>query len=455
MPETVLKFSPSWMSEDQRDIFADRHRFKVIRAGRRWGKTTGAATDADLKCIVERGRKELWVDVNQKNIDAYVEQCFLPILPKEIYHWEKQHKVLTFRLGGESHNSKIVFGSVERPEGLEGFGYKRIRLNEAGIILKGAKGESLWRRTLRPMIMEPQADGTQAGADFIGTPKGLGLFKELSGRCVKEPEIWKEYHRTTYDRPDIDEREIAEIVKDLTPNEYRQEILAEFLDSEDRDLVIPYDIAHAAYERDLERDRSYRPIWGVDVAVSGNDESALAKRQWHRLIEPTKTWREKEGPQLAGIIQEEFEATEETERPSVILVDMIGWGYSAFTHMLELGLPVRGVNVANKANNADRYFQKRDELWFKARKWLEVGSIWGDVELMREFTFPVFEEMQRDGRIKVESKKDMRSRNIKSPNRADAFCLTMDAGIEKVEESRLGPWFKKKPIKSSGTWMSL
>ena len=67
---------------------------------------------------------------------------------------------------------------------------------------------------------------------------------------------------------------------------------------------------------------------------------------------------------------------------------------------------------------------KRAEMWKAARDWLKAGgAIPADPTLRDELQAP--EIVPRiDGKVQIESKKDMKSRGIPSPNRADALVLS-------------------------------
>lgn len=118
-------------TQPQLDIFfGDVRRFNAIAKGRRFGATRGAAHACIEWCI--EGMPVLWGDTVQGNISRYVDRYFLPVLrASSIDHeWRQQERIL--KVGG----GYIDFRSADRPENWEGFGYKRIVLNEAGMILK-------------------------------------------------------------------------------------------------------------------------------------------------------------------------------------------------------------------------------------------------------------------------------------------------------------------------------
>ncbi|WP_223147418.1 hypothetical protein, partial [Campylobacter novaezeelandiae] len=108
----------------------------------------------------------------QANLQKYYVLYFiseLKKLPKEFYSWSVQDKKLII------NKAVLHMRSAERSENIEGFGYDHVILNEAGIILKGSKGEYLWYNAIRPMIL----DNPKSRAIIGGVPKGKNLFYEL------------------------------------------------------------------------------------------------------------------------------------------------------------------------------------------------------------------------------------------------------------------------------------
>ena len=432
----VLRLNLTWHSEDQRAIFASGARFLSLRAGRRWGKTKGAMHRMTELLFQEKPTKHLWIDTTQRNIDLYFEEHLRPILPKDSYKFDLKKKVLTI-----FNQSGVHFGSAERPENLEGFGYDFLWANEAGLIFRGPAGERLWSNTLRPMTIEKGG----AGCRFIGTPKGPGLFEEFCRRGESEdPEWadWEEIHRVSYDRPGITQEEIDRLVQEYpggrTSLAFRQEILAEFLAGQDDQAFILYASARDALDRKIKEDRSFEVVWGCDPAGHGDDVAALAKRRSLRLLEPVLiNDGDLDGESGAQWIQTLWEATKPEDRPATIIVDASSWGEGWYTHARAMGLPVRPVNWATKASQPTRFYRLRDELWWKAKDWLARGSLGGDTLLMQEMVRPNLDLNWRERNIiKVESKPDMLRRfslrgmrkHGLSPNRADAFVLTFASG---------------------------
>jgi hypothetical protein len=189
------------------------------------------------------------------------------------------------------------------------------------------------------------------------------------------------------------------------------------------DGVIPLSLCEAARVREVQPIASAPVIWGLDVARFGDDSTALAKRKGNVQLEPTREWYGLDTMQVAGMIAAEYR--DSREKPWCINVDVIGIGAGVVDRLEELGLPVRGINVAESASASVKYMRLRDELWFLGREWLEARDcrLAEDDELVGELVTAKY-KIESSGKIKVESKDDMKKRGVASPNRADAWLLT-------------------------------
>ncbi len=158
--------------------------------------------------------------------------------------------------------------------------------------------------------------------------------------------------------------------------------------------------------------------------------------------------RGKDTMQTAGWVKAEWDALLPSLRPSSINIDLIGIGAGVVDRLRELKLPVRGINVSEAASTSDRYMNLRSELWWKGREWFEKrdsalhglgwkwnkalqlweredGLVWKDEFLAAELALPTF-DYSSAGKITVEQKKvTMKRTGQPSPNRADAFLLTL------------------------------
>lgn len=170
----------------------------------------------------------LWVDTINANIDRYYDRFFLPILkrlPDYVpWKWNAQKRELKIA------DSVIDFRSADHPESIEGFGYKVIFLNEAGIILRD---NYLYSNAILPMLL----DYPDSQLIAAGVPKGKHKksgdkhkFFELHENAIANKPGYKHLHYTSFDNPLLDKDEINKMINEMTELEAKQEIFGEFVE---------------------------------------------------------------------------------------------------------------------------------------------------------------------------------------------------------------------------------
>ena len=114
--------------------------------------------------------------------------------------------------------------SLQDKDASRGRKYKRAVINEAA---KVPDLEYSWNAVIRITLAD-----LRGGAVFGSTPKGLNYFWQLyrKGEDPQEKE-WACFKKTTYDNPYISRAEIDEMRRTLPEIIFRQEVMAEFVDS--------------------------------------------------------------------------------------------------------------------------------------------------------------------------------------------------------------------------------
>jgi len=203
-------------------------KFKIVTKGRRTGITRGSA-NACIEYLIDGTAPVLWGDTIHANIDKYFTRYFLPELKRNnIKHqWESQKKQLTI------NGNVCDFRSADNPENWEGFGYKVIILNEAGIILKN---KDLYTNTVLPMLL----DYPDSKLIAAGVPKGKFLksglehpFYTLAKRALEGNSKYELISLTSYDNPVLNETDIRELeieIGSMSPSAVEQEIYGKFID---------------------------------------------------------------------------------------------------------------------------------------------------------------------------------------------------------------------------------
>ena len=257
---------------------------------------------------------------------------------------------------------------------------------------------------------------------LIGNPtRSSGFF----WRChLMERDRWFTMRVSSADSKRVTPDFVTEIAQryGTDSNAYRVRVLGEFPVADDNTLIAA-SLVDDAMSRDVALDLSAVEIWGVDVARFGTDASVLIKRRGSVVPEMPRRWRQFDTMQLAGAIKQEYDA--QGVKPALIVIDVIGIGAGVVDRLHEQNLPILGVNVAEVASTTGRYARLRDELWVRCREWLETRScrLPRDDQLRDDLVAPRYAFLS-DGRMQVESKNQMRSRGLASPDSADALIHT-------------------------------
>jgi hypothetical protein len=246
--------------------------------------------------------------------------------------------------------------------------------------------------------------------------------------------FWHTMHVACADSTQVTQAYIDECKEEYgeDSNAFRVRVLGEF-PVEGDDVVIPLHLVESAIGRDVEP--VGEEVWGLDVARFGDDRSALAKRRGNCQVGPVKWVRNKDLMQVTGWVVAEY--NEAKHKPVAIFTDVIGVGAGVVDRLAEQGLPVVGINVAETPAFGDKFMRLRDELWWNAREWFfqRDCALSDDGALLSELTLATY-NYTSGGKIKVEGKDEIKKRSRltangrgKSPDLADAFCLTFSNGI--------------------------
>ena len=164
-------------------------------------------------------------------------------------------------------------------------------------------------------------------------------------------------------------------------------------------------------------------ILAVDVARYGSDRSVILRRRGD-CVEDIQVLRQMNTMQVTGWVV----AAIREHNPAHVLVDEIGIGAGVVDRLRELGHPVRGVNVAQKARDDKTFANLRAEGYWNLRDHFVSGriSIPNDSELIAELATLRY-NYNSHGHLKIESKEEIRKRGLPSPDKADALMLSYQA----------------------------
>ena len=243
----------------------------------------------------------------------------------------------------------------------------------------------------------------------------------------KEANYWINLHWSAEDSDLITPDQIQYLREKYgeSSSQYRVSVLGEPPEMDDGSLI-PYDWCMDSANLQLTPNEKDPVIMGVDVARMGKDSSIILIRQ---------------GPIIKEIHELKQVDTVELSRwvamraadwnPRAIYVDAVGLGIGVVDELNRQSIAnVYPVNVSRAANNPRKFSLLRDELWWKLRERFEKSHIsladCPDQGLISEISSIKY-MVKDNGKIKIESKQEMRDRNMPSPNKGDALMLTMMA----------------------------
>ena len=232
----------------QLEVHNSDARFKVLSAGRRWGKTRLGVNE----CLdaASKGGRAWWVSPSYKTSEV----GWRPLrqIARKIPNAEVR---LADRMVILPGGGLVAIRSADNPDSLRGEGLDFVVMDECAFMQKEA-----WTEAIRPSLSD-----RLGRALFISTPKGRNFFWELYQRGINGEEGWQSWTFPTVNNPYIQASEIEAARRDLPEIIFRQEYLAEFID--DSGGVFRR-VQEAATLKPQEPQAGRQYIAGVDVASS-------------------------------------------------------------------------------------------------------------------------------------------------------------------------------------------
>lgn len=207
----------------------------------------------------------------------------------------------------------------------------------------------------------------------------------------------------------------------LFDQEYPGTAALAFQSSTVNPLINPSDVMAAVNSKYM--DMNAPLVIGCDPAgdgVNDADRTAIAFRRG-RVCFRLEYHEALNTMQIAGKLAE----YNREMQPDGIFVDKGGLGAGVYDRLLELNIPVVGVNNATRATNSERFENKRAEMWWTMQEWFadHPTRIPNNAALISDLTAPQ-PKVSSNGRKLLEKKEDMVKRQVRSPDGADALSLT-------------------------------
>lgn len=202
------------LSEVQQIVADDESRFKLVVAGRRWGKSFLAMHE-----IAKHARQPKQnIFVVFPSYRAAKQILWEPLKEKFLrVNWAKKinESDLSITL---VNGSRIYLRSADNIEALRGVSISHLIMDEAALIDK-----RMWTEICRPALSDQKG-----GALFITTPKGKGSWIYDLYQGANTQPGWRAFSFTTLEGGNVDPEEIETARNELDEKSFRQEYEASF-----------------------------------------------------------------------------------------------------------------------------------------------------------------------------------------------------------------------------------
>ncbi|MEI6235355.1 MAG: phage terminase large subunit [Planctomycetota bacterium] len=231
--------------EGQQQVLEMPGRYKVAICGRRFGKTVAAALAAIRTCEARPNQRVWWISPIQDQSDRVERDVTFWLKERTVSSRSKRKKsddieselneaaaVLQWTHRTSEHalvcdnGSRMEFHSAHTPDRLRGAGLDLAIIDEAADV-----SEYTWKEVVKPMLLE-----SRGKAFVVGTPRGKNNWLHrifMLGNNQESRGPYSSIQLPTTANPLIPAADLEEYKLDMTPEKYRQEFEAEFIDGVD------------------------------------------------------------------------------------------------------------------------------------------------------------------------------------------------------------------------------
>lgn len=217
--KTYVGFTPHLKQKEMiQGILSSSAKYHICCVGRQFGKSLMGINLALYWAINNNNWTILWVSPVYSQASKVQKEIIQAIGEADIVKSANysSNEILL------KNGSSIIFRSAERYDNIRGLTVDYAIIDEAAF----CKDEA-WSEAIRPTLV---VRGKKVL--FISTPKGKNYFYELFQLGLSEDyPKYQSYKGSSYDTPFIDTEEINDAKKTLPENVFRQEYMAEFIDS--------------------------------------------------------------------------------------------------------------------------------------------------------------------------------------------------------------------------------
>lgn len=255
-------------------------RFKILRCGRRTGKTYFIIIDALSLCLLYPNLSIAYIGLTYGHAKDVVWEDFLRLGDGLIAYKNSQELLIRLHNG-----SRIKLYSWDSIDNMLGKKYHKVYGDEVAVAKNFRKA---WDDVIEPTLLDYHGE-----AWLTSMPRGKGHFKQLIDES-KTKDDWADFHFTSYDNESIPnvKADLDRKRKDIAPSVFAQQYLAEFTDLEgkvytefNRDNTLtqcPFEPVKYGFSVDFGYNH---PLAGYLYAIGADDQVHVLDELYHRKLD--------------------------------------------------------------------------------------------------------------------------------------------------------------------------
>jgi len=410
---------PSPQQTEALRAFACDNARVAIKSGHGTGKSTllswlilwGITTHQHIKIPVTAPTAHQLSDVLWSEVRKWGDKLLEP--------WKSSLEITAdmVRYSGASGFAVARTGRKESPEALQGFHDDNLffLIDEASgvpdVVFQVAQGTL---STVGARVLMAANPTRNTGYFYDAFHRNRDRWQRLTFSCLDSPHVSPDYAV-----------EIAEAYG-ADSDIYKVRVLGEFPSTSMAQLISPDLIDKSIRQAHRINVYGHMPkILGCDVSYFGDDSSVIYMRQG---LVAQELWssRNVDTAQFAQAIARIWRENE----CDACFVDVTGWGAGVVDTLRTLHFNPMPVYFGGSAGDSTRFVNKRVEMWWKMKEWLEAGGCVPDnTDLRDDLCAPEY-YYSANGKIGLERKEDMRKRGLPSPDKADALAMTFAEEVQ-------------------------
>lgn len=250
------------LHDKQKNVVRSLARFKIIRAGRRSGKSTLEIEEMLFEAMSHKDRNIFYISPTQIQSRKIIWEALKSRLNNV---GDANEARLEIKLPTTDGGFSMIYVSGwENRENFRGMKAHLIVFDELDTMKNFFIG---WQEIFRPALTD-----TAGKATFIGTPKKENPNLRRLEKIAETDIDYEAFHFTTSDNPHVPESEIKKAKEELDYDTYKQEYLAEYIDNQGS--LFRYTSLVDVFSNTIVKENSKYLI--VDIADDGSDKTKFS-----------------------------------------------------------------------------------------------------------------------------------------------------------------------------------